>query len=399
LKDTNGTLAALLISVFVAVLGFSLVAPIFPSYVMGLGASYTLLGFIVSIYGAVQLLTQIPIGRLSDRIGRKRLILLGLISFTIMPLLYVHATNALVLIPIRVLGGIGASAVWPLAMALIIDQASREKRGRAMGFYNAVFYSGLAVGPLIGGALYDQFGFEAPFNFWAIIGFASAIIVFVKVKEPAKHVLSLDPKTTPSKEKLISQGFMMTFLACCSVVMWVGIVGGFNFIMLPTYAAQLGLSTTEVGLLYLIYGGSTAISNIHFGRQADRGRRKLLIFAGSVFGAVSFALLLEANSLIQLVILLAALGIGLGMGSPAAAAMIADTSCSSRRGETYGIFNTSRMIGVVVGPLIAGMTADMYGINGAITSFTAIAVAITLATLFVRDPMIVPSCTGSDNRS
>lgn len=155
----------LFISVFVAVLGFSLVAPIFPLYVMDLGASYTLLGFIVSIYGAVQLLTQIPVGRLSDRIGRKRLILLGLISFTIMPPLYVHATNALVLIPIRIIGGVGASAVWPLAMAMIIDQASRGKRGSAMGLYNAVFYSGLAVGPLIGGVLYDRFGLAAPFNF------------------------------------------------------------------------------------------------------------------------------------------------------------------------------------------------------------------------------------------
>ena len=397
MKDTNGALAPLLISVFVAVLGFSLVAPIFPLYVMDLGASYTLLGFIVSIYGAVQLLTQMPIGRLSDRIGRKRLILLGLISFTVMPPLYVYANNALALIPIRIIGGVGASAVWPLAMALIIDQASREKRGRAMGLYNAVFYSGLAVGPLIGGVLYDQFGLEAPFNFWAILGFASVIIVFVRVKEPAKHALSLGATTTPSKEKLISQGFMMTFLACCGVVMWMGIVGGFNFIMLPSYAAQLGLSTTEVGLLYLVYGGATAISNIHFGRQADRGRRKLLIFAGSIFGAVSFALLLEATSLVQVVILLAALGIGLGMGSPAAAAMIADTSCASRRGETYGIFNTSRMIGVVVGPLIAGTTADMYGIRGAIILFTAIALAVTSATLSIRDPMIVPSCTGSDN--
>lgn len=214
------------------------------------------------------------------------------------------------------------------------------------------------------------------------------ILVFVRVKEPAKHALSLGTTTTQSKEKLISQGFMMTFLACCGVVMWVGIVGGFNFIMLPIYAAQLGLSTTEVGLLYLVYGSATAISNIHFGRQADRGRRKLLIFAGSIFGAVSFALLLEATSLVQVVILLAALGIGLGMGSPAAAAMIADASCSSRRGETYGIFNTSRMIGVVVGPLIAGMTTDMYGINGTITSFTAIAIAITSATLFIRDPVV-----------
>ncbi|HSD58503.1 MAG TPA: MFS transporter, partial [Methanotrichaceae archaeon] len=74
--NKGNALAPLYLSVFVAVLGFSLVAPIFPLYVIDLGASYTLLGIIVSIYGAVQLITQIPIGRLSDRIGRKGLIIL-----------------------------------------------------------------------------------------------------------------------------------------------------------------------------------------------------------------------------------------------------------------------------------------------------------------------------------
>ena len=124
--------------------------------------------------------------------------------------------------------------------------------------------------------------------------------------------------------------------------------------MLPAYAAGLGLSTTDVGLIYLVYGGSTALSNIYFGRQADRGRRKLLIFTGCLAGLVSFALLLRAETMIQVAILFAGLGLGLGMGSPAAAALIADTTCAARRGEIYGIFNTARMSGVVVGPLIAG---------------------------------------------
>src|SRR5512137_1536168 len=150
-QEKAGSLFPLYLSVFVAVLGFSLVAPIFPLYAIGLGASYSLLGFIISVYGAIQLITQLPIGRLSDKRGRKPLIILGLLAFTIMPPLYIYASNAYLLIPIRILGGIGASAVWPLAMALIIDKVSSESRGAAMGRYNAAFYSAVAVGPLIGG--------------------------------------------------------------------------------------------------------------------------------------------------------------------------------------------------------------------------------------------------------
>ncbi len=388
----SGTLVPLYISVFVTVLGFSLVAPIFPLYAMDLGASYTLLGLIVSIYGAVQLITQIPIGRLSDRTGRKWLIILGLISFTTMPPLYIYATNAYALLPIRIIGGAGASAVWPLAMALIIERA--ERKGSAMGWYNASFYSALAFGPLIGGGLYDLFGLKAPFYFWALLGAISVVIVLIKVQEPAEHMAPATAASSHRKEDLILSGYKATFLACCGVVMWVGIVGGFNFTMLPSYASKLGLSTTEIGLIYLVYGGTIAISNVYFGHQADRGRRRLLVFAGSLTGAISFALLQEASSLIQVAALFAMLGTGMGVGNPAAAAIIADTTCTTRRGEVFGIFNTSRMIGVVIGPLIAGLTADAYGVNGAIVSFTLIAIIITLVSSVVRDPLTM--CTESD---
>lgn len=382
-------LIPLYLSVFVAVLGFSLVSPIFPLYAMGLGASYTLLGLVVSVYGAVQLLTQVPIGRLSDKKGRKWLLVLGLITFTFLPPLYIYATNAYILLPIRILGGIGASAVWPLAMAMIIEQA--EGKGSAMGWYNASFFSAVAFGPLIGGGLYDLYGLKAPFYFWAFLGVISVITVLIKVQEPARHKPSPSISSDLPRENLILSGYRATFLACCGVVMWVGIVGGFNTTMLPSYASRFGVSMTQIGLIYLAYGGTTALSNIYFGRQADRGRRKLLIIAGCLSGTVSFALLPRASSLPEAILLFAALGTGLGIGNPAAAAIIADATCTSRRGEIFGMFNTSRMMGVVIGPLIAGIIADSYGVNGAIGAFTIIAAIITLATSSVRDPLV--ACT------
>jgi MFS family permease len=373
--------------VFVAVLGFSLVAPIFPLYVLDLGGSYTILGFVVSVYGAVQLITQIPLGRLSDRKGRKSLMVAGLLVFALMPLLYLYATNAYQLIPIRILGGIGASAVWPLAMAMIIDQA--KHKGAAMGWYNATFYSALAFGPLFGGGLYDLFGLGAPFYFWALLGGLSVVIVQIRVSEPVRRQ-TLTTTIGKSIDPLVMQGYTLTFLACCGTVLWAGIVGGFNFTMLPSYASRLGFSTTEVGLLYLVYGGTTAVSNIYFGREADRGRRKLLIFIGCLTGAAAFVLLVVASSLLQVVLLLAALGTGLGMSNPAAAALIADSTCESRRGEIFGVFNTSRMAGVVIGPLIAGVFADAYGIDGSLAAFIVIGTLVTLSTLAIRETSNTP---------
>ncbi len=380
-----GSLAPLYLAVFVAVLGLSLVAPFFPHYAMDLGASYTMLGLIVSVYGAVQLLTQVPIGRISDQLGRKKILLLGLATFSFLPLFYIYAKSATSLLFIRALGGLGASAVWPIAMALIIDQAKAKNRGAAMGRYNAAFFSALALGPLIGGMLYDLLGLNAPFYLWALLGTVSFFVAYFRVREPEKTRVEMGFIPPRGKDSLISPGYRLTFLACSCVVLWSGVVGGFNFTMLPSFAAGLGLNATDVGIIYLVYGGSTALFNIYFGRQADRGTRKKLIFAGCLLGAVSFAALPLAKVMILVTLLFAGMGMGLGMASPAAAALIADTTCDSRRGEVYGIFNTARMSGVVIGPLIAGFTADLHGVDGTIYAFTLLAISITLGTLFVRE--------------
>ncbi len=254
-----------------------------------------------------------------------------------------------------------------------------------MGRYNAAFFSALALGPLLGGLLYDSMGLNAPFYLWALLGATSFFVVYFRVKEPEKVRLKMYMLPSRRKETLIAPGYLLTFLACSGVVLWAGVMGGFNFTMLPSFAAGLGFNAADVGIIYLVYGGSTAIFNIHFGRQADRETRKKLIFTGCLAGAVSFAILSLADTMILVTFLFACLGMGLGMASPAAAALIADITCVARRGEVYGIFNTARMAGVVMGPMIAGMTADLHGVNGAIYAFTTLAIVITFATLIVRE--------------
>jgi MFS family permease len=138
-------------------------------------------------------------------------------------------------------------------MALIIEQA--KGKGSAMGWYNASFYSALAFGPIIGGGLYELYGLNAPFYFWALLGLAAVMTVSIKVHEPARHDVSLIAASDLQRRALINKGYRATFFACCGVVMWVGIVGGFNISMLPSYSSRIGLSTIDIGLIYLVYGG------------------------------------------------------------------------------------------------------------------------------------------------
>ncbi|MDI9617111.1 MAG: MFS transporter [Methanothrix sp.] len=373
----------LYLSVFVSVLGFSLVAPIFPLYVLDLGATHLMLGMIISVYGAVQLLTQMPAGRLSDLRGRKPVLLIGLLTFAIMPLLYIYASNAYQLLLIRIFGGIGASMVWPVAMALIVDCVDPSHRGLAMGWYNASFYSALAVGPVIGSLLYGSFGIKAPFVFWSLFAAAALLIVIFVVREPPVRsgVLS----TNPRRSRLIIDGSMITFIICCSVVMLPGLIGGFNMTLLPELALSVGVGVTQLGILYLAYAGSNALSNIYFGRAADIGHRRLLISGGCFGCALGFAVLGHGPGLLPQLFAMALLGMSSGMCTPAAAVVVSDVTSPERRGEIFGIFNTSRMLGVVIGPIIAGLTADLSGLGGSLMAFLAVTLMISVMTLSLRD--------------
>ncbi|MGB9902997.1 MFS transporter, partial [Methanothrix sp.] len=271
MTDLPKSIIPLYLSVFVSVLGFSLVAPVFPLYVLDLGATHLMLGIIISVYGAVQLLTQVPAGRLSDLRGRKPVLLIGLLTFAIMPLFYIYASNAYQLILIRIFGGIGASMVWPVAMALIVDCVDPSHRGLAMGWYNASFYSAVAVGPVIGSLLYGGFGIKAPFVFWSIFATAALVIVIFVVREPPIRSGVLSSNT--HRSKLIIDGSLITFIICCSVVMLPGLIGGFNMTLLPELALSVGVGVSQLGILYLAYAGTNALSNIYFGRIADLGHR------------------------------------------------------------------------------------------------------------------------------
>ncbi len=383
MSDLPKSIFPLYLSVFVAVLGFSVVAPIFPLYVLDLGATHLMLGVIISVYGAVQLLTQVPAGRFSDLRGRKPVLLIGLITFALMPLFYIYASNTYQLILIRIFGGIGASMVWPVAMALIVDCVDPSHRGLAMGWYNASFYSAVAIGPVVGSLLYSSFGMEAPFVFWGLLAAVSFIIVMVIVKEPEtkSEILSANPK----KGELVIDGSMLTFLICCSVVMLPGIIGGFNMTLLPELALSVGIDVSQIGLLYLAYAGSNAVSNIYFGRAADLGHRRLLITGGSIGCAIGFSALGHGLGLIPQLIAFLILGLSSGMCTPAAAVIVADVTSPERRGEIFGIFNTSRMLGVVIGPIIAGLTADLSGIGGALAVFFVVTLLISILTMSLSD--------------
>ena len=148
---------------FTAMLGGGIIAPLLPRYATEMGASALMLGVIVAGYAASKALLMPVIGRYSDRLGRKKFLIIGMALFSVISLGYIWATETWHLILVRILHGAAGGMIVPIARAIVADFAPRGQEGRWMGYFNASFISGMGAGPLLGGIMSDNVSVAAAF--------------------------------------------------------------------------------------------------------------------------------------------------------------------------------------------------------------------------------------------
>jgi MFS family permease len=168
---------------FLATLGYGVMIPTLSVHAHTLGANHSAIGVIVSAFAAAQLLTQIPMGRLSDRVGRVYLVVIGFVGIAIAATLYNFATTPSQFIVLQALAGVGSGCLWPPLMAMLTDYTSGSERGRVMGVFNTVFFLGVGMGPLLGGFIAAAFGHVAVFNVWAGVALLGGVVCLIALKE------------------------------------------------------------------------------------------------------------------------------------------------------------------------------------------------------------------------
>lgn len=162
LLRNRGAMLLVMLNIFLAFTGIGLVVPIMPTYMNELGISGSTVGLLVASFSLAQLLISPFAGRLSDRIGRKKVIVAGLIVFAISELIFGLANVPWLLFVSRLLGGAGAALIMPAVMAYVADTTSFEERAKGMGLINAAITTGFIIGPGIGGYL-AELGMRVPF--------------------------------------------------------------------------------------------------------------------------------------------------------------------------------------------------------------------------------------------
>lgn len=325
--------------------------PILPLYVASFGASSTVIGTVMAVFTITATIARLPIGLLIDRIGRKPFLLYGIVLFGLGTLGYVWAPSILLIIPFRILHGVGWSGCTTSVATLAADIAPQKRRGELIGYAAMASSLGGAIGPIVGFAMLGRFGYGGVFVS------AAALLCLSLVTAWPIH----EPKTT-APESLKQQSWLDAIavrdsLLPAIVVTFVcfGLGGVLTF--LPIHALKLGLENP--GIWFAVYAVCLLLSRPLAGPLSDRISRRAVILPGLALHFLGILVLAIASSPTGLIVAAVISGFGFGAGQPALMTLAVDQTSPQRRGQALAQFQLFYDLGVGVGSLVLGVFLDL----------------------------------------
>jgi MFS family permease len=368
-----------------AELGFATVVPLLPLYLKErLGASATLVGLVVATFAAVETVFKTTWGSLADRIGRRPVIVWGLLLASTAPVLMTLLRSAWLFVPLRVIDGMGSAALWPAAAAVMADRTEGEHRATAMGTLNMFFLSGLALGPSLG--LFVS-GFLGGYK-WGfylasllLLGAAGLAALSFRDGEPHRHALRHETSGVWASGFIrgVRQSPLLLSMLLVAFVQMVGV--GLLVPILVIYAHEVvQLSDQLIGTLFLVMVLAVAVASVPGGRMADRIGRPRTVLWGMAMASAGMWLLPFAGRGNLPVLGVAALLLGgsYAISSPAWLALMSEAAPRGSTGMVMGASETAQGAGLVIGPLLGGILYDGFGPQ---TPFVASAALLTVGTV------------------
>ena len=356
-----------------------------------LASDAAVLAFVVA-FGAAKALTNLGAGVLADRLGRKRLLVLGwLLALPVAPLIAL-APNWWLIVAANVLLGANQGLAWSMTVVMKIDLAGPARRGLALGLNESAGYLGLAATAFASGALAASI---APRTVvWAgalAISLVGTLIALVFVRDTALHVAHEQAGHGERKALPLSAAFAETsvrqpVLRACSQA---GLVNNLNdalaWGLVPLYLAAHGASATRIAVIAAVYPGVWGALQLVTGWLSDLVGRKPLIVLGMLVQAGALTLLVTGGGAFAPSLAAAALlGIGTALVYPTLIAAVSDVVQPRDRATVVGVYRFWRDTGFVLGALLAGFAADALGSRAAIALVAVLTAASGLAVAATR---------------
>ena len=375
------------------------IVPLLGQQVFGLASTTAVLSFIMS-FGVVKALANLFAGRLSDRIGRKGVLVVGWLVGLPVPLLIIFAPSWGWVVFANILLGINQGLCWSTTVIMKIDLVGPTRRGLAMGINEAAGYGAVSASAIAAGYLAATYALR-PQPFLLGIGFALAGLVlslfFVRESHGhARHEAALLAVPAQQTETSVQQTTAVSaahppapsFKDIFLLTSWknrtlfgvsqAGLVNNLNdglaWGLFPLFFAAGGLSIAQIGLLAGIYPGVWGMAQLLTGALSDRLGRKGMIVGGMLLQGMAIGLLPLVHGYAWWIVAMVLLGLGTALVYPTLLAAISDVAHPSWRASAVGVYRLWRDSGYAIGALLAGGLADLFGVTWAIGVIGALTV-------------------------
>jgi len=358
-----------------------------------LAAKTAVLSFIV-VFGVTKALTNYLAGRLSDRFGRKHVLVAGWLVATPVPFLLMWAPSWSWVLVANALLGVSQGLTWSTTVIMKIDLAGPLKRGLAMGLNEFAGYVAVAGSALATGFIAAAYGLRPePFYLGVVFVAVGLWLSIFAVRETQQHVAvesklhdELPLEAAPTQQQIF---WRTTFLdRNLSSVTQAGLVNNLNdgmaWGLFPIFFAAANMDLGRIGTLAAIYPATWGVMQLFTGAWSDRVGRKWLIVLGMWVQALGIAAVIVASSFLGFALGSVLLGLGTAMVYPTLLAAIGDVAHPSWRASAVGVYRLWRDLGYAIGALLAGVAADALGLPAAmwivagLTALSGLVVAIRM---------------------
>lgn len=355
----QASLLALSAFVFAFMFASGMASPIVPLYASSLGASWTEIGLMGTSWSTTAMILAVPTGRMSDRFGRKPLLIASGALSALAAFMYLVSSSVVQVILVRIIEGVVWALFWPAVEAFATEIVDPAQGGRAMGIISAIYGVAYASGSTTGGSIVDTLGYAQTFASYLALSLVSVLVVVLFLREPQRERVLSTPtskQNNPDSGRWISRPILLAFWLSGTYTFGLGMM----LTLFSVFAKDLGITVFWIGALFGLFWVGRIAGFLAGGRLSDKYGRKPIAIAAMISSALAFILVATSTRLEALSVAVLISGLSIGAAFPVSIALISDTVRQSIRGYAMGLFETSSAAGFMAAATIGGFLADFY---------------------------------------
>jgi MFS family permease len=351
-----------------------------------IAAKTAILSFIV-VFGIVKAITNYFTGALANKVGRKKLLVMGWLFAIPVPFVLMFADNWNWIVAANVLLGINQGLTWSSTVVMKIDLVGEKQRGFAMGLNEFAGYIAVALVAFLTGFIASEYGLRPyPLYIGIVMSLMGLLGSWLLIKDTKHHIAA---EATSSKIPKLKKIFWETTWKNKNLgsVTQAGLINNLNdgmaWGLFPILLATKGFSIAQIGIVTAIYPAVWGIGQLFTGKMADKFCKKDLLFLGMLLQGITLVALLFATTITHFIVLSSLLGWGTAMVYPTFLATVAEHTHPSDRANSLGVFRFWRDMGYAIGAIVTGVIADSFGINASVLAIGLLTI-ISSVIIFYR---------------